>query len=74
MSLISSLLDIVSSQDVPFRRLQQLHSKHHGATLVPALFCYNSANGFVFTLQRSFLHCYLSVMLFNKHSIATNEA
>ena len=35
MSLISSLLDATSSQDVPFCQLQQAHSKHHGAIFYP---------------------------------------
>ena len=32
--LISSLLNITSSQDVPFHQTQQLHSKYHSATFV----------------------------------------
>ena len=44
--LISSLLNITSSQDMPFHQLQQLHSKHHGATFVllclPVLFTDNA--------------------------------
>jgi len=32
--LISSLLDIASSRDMPFHQLQWPHSKHHGATFV----------------------------------------
>ena len=39
--LISSLLDVASSQDVPFCQLQQSHSKHHGATFV---FLYSSCS------------------------------
>jgi len=34
VGLISLLLDVALSQDVPFCRLQQLHSKLHGATFV----------------------------------------
>jgi len=33
--LISSLIDITLSQDVPFYQLQQLQCLHHGATFVP---------------------------------------
>jgi len=89
MCLISSLLDVTSSQDVPFCQLQPLHSKHHGATYL----CSSSFHwqckvsicnctkwfptGFFWSnmdsLQRSFLHCYLSITLCNKQSIATNE-
>ena len=46
MGLISSLLDITLSQGVPFRQLQQLQSKHHGATFAylctPVLFADNA--------------------------------
>jgi len=34
MGLISSLLDMALSQDVPFCQPQQPHSEHHGATFV----------------------------------------
>jgi len=36
--LISSLLDVASSQDVPFHQLQQLHSMHHCPPLCPVFF------------------------------------
>jgi len=34
MGLISSLLDVALSQEMPFHQPQQLHSVHHGATFV----------------------------------------
>jgi len=64
MGLISSLLDIASSREMPFHQPQQLHSKHHGATFVPALFADNTRcrfgiaqNGFllVFLKQHGFI-------------------
>jgi len=33
--LISSLIKVTSSQDVPFHQLQQLQCLHHGATFKP---------------------------------------
>ena len=33
--LISSLINVTSSRDVPFHQLQQLQSLHHGATFAP---------------------------------------
>jgi len=33
--LISSLINVASSRDVPFHQLQQLHCLHHGGTFVP---------------------------------------
>jgi len=38
--LISSLLDVASSQDVPFCELQQLHSMHHGAIFAFSVSCF----------------------------------
>jgi len=40
MGLISSLLNVPLSQDVPFHQLQQLHSKHHAATFSLFVFLY----------------------------------
>ena len=34
-NLISSLISVASSRDVPFPQLQQLQCLHHGATFVP---------------------------------------
>ena len=52
--LISSLHDIALSQDMPFRKPQQLHSKHHSATFVllciPVLFTENAR--FQFTIEQ----------------------
>jgi len=41
--LISSLLDVASSRDMPFCQPQQPHSKHHGvlSSFVPVLFADN---------------------------------
>ena len=33
--LISSLINVASSQDVPFHQLQQLQCLHHGTTIEP---------------------------------------
>jgi len=35
--LISLLLGVASSQDIPFCQPQQPHSKHHGTTFIPVL-------------------------------------
>jgi len=39
--LNSLLLDVASSQDVPFCQLQQLHNKNHGATFCSGSFADN---------------------------------
>ena len=49
MGLISLLLDITLSRDVPFCQPQQAHRKHHGAYLCPILFQF-----FLLTMQGSY--------------------
>jgi len=57
MGLISLLLDVTSSQEVPFCQPQLLQSMHHGATYLCILFLSPLLHRYWFAVDASWLQC-----------------